>query len=195
MSEFILGSHNSLSYLPIRHLWQRVCAPWARCQRLTLREQYDAGVRLFDIRVRFDEDRNTLFCHNNVVFKYGIGDFKNDLRSLPGKVYLRLILDMRKKPVDAESDKIVFLMFAACIKDIFKDKVKITEQRVFWEWKDYQEPLIGMYLYEVYGSVSKTWYRFLPPKWFSKVVNRQVRMVAGAFTEESDKCLMIDYVE
>ena len=200
MSEFILGSHNSLSYLPIKHWWQRFTAPWARCQKLSLREQYDAGVRLFDIRVRFDKECKPMFCHNNVIFDYSFYDFYEDIKSLPGNVYIRLILDVRKKPADAERQKMAFLMFSKCIKEglKFNYKVSITEMRVFWEWNDYLSKLnkpSDMKLCEVYGSVSKTWYRFLPPKWFAKVVNIPVRMVAGDFTEEADRCLMIDYVD
>lgn len=46
-----LASHNSLSYYPPQ--WWVVPFNWmARCQSLTIEQQYERGVRLFDIRVK-----------------------------------------------------------------------------------------------------------------------------------------------
>ena len=50
-----LGTHNSLSYLRPSQWWLRPFAWMARCQSLTVKQQWDAGVRYFDIRVKFDK--------------------------------------------------------------------------------------------------------------------------------------------
>lgn len=52
-----LGTHNSLSYLRPRQWWLRPFAWMARCQSLTIEEQWEAGVRYFDIRVKFDKNK------------------------------------------------------------------------------------------------------------------------------------------
>lgn len=49
-----LGTHNSLSYLPCQW-WLRPFRWMGRCQRLTISEQYDKGVRRFDIRVKYND--------------------------------------------------------------------------------------------------------------------------------------------
>lgn len=47
----ILGSHNTLTYLPAKHFWMKPFKWMAQCQDLNLLDQYKEGVRLFDIRL------------------------------------------------------------------------------------------------------------------------------------------------
>lgn len=48
----LLGTHNSLSYLPCQ--WYLRPFAWVgRCQSLTLEKQYAKGIRWFDIRVKY----------------------------------------------------------------------------------------------------------------------------------------------
>ncbi len=49
----LLGSHNSLSYMKPRQWWLRPFAWVGKCQGLTIPEQWNQGVRYFDIRIRF----------------------------------------------------------------------------------------------------------------------------------------------
>lgn len=48
------GTHNSLSYYKPMQWWLRPFAWMARCQDLSIREQWNIGVRYFDIRVKYD---------------------------------------------------------------------------------------------------------------------------------------------
>ena len=50
----MIGSHNSMSYLPPKHWFWRLFTPFWRCQDKTIREQIKAGVKFFDIRVVWD---------------------------------------------------------------------------------------------------------------------------------------------
>lgn len=52
----LLGTHNSLSYMRPRQWWLRPFAWMARCQDLTIKQQWDYGVRYFDIRVKYDKN-------------------------------------------------------------------------------------------------------------------------------------------
>lgn len=56
-----IGTHNSATGEE-GSFWSKFLTPFARCQSKTLVEQYKAGVRLFDIRVRVDEDG--LYLHH-----------------------------------------------------------------------------------------------------------------------------------
>jgi hypothetical protein len=48
----ILATHNSLSSYCPKKWWMTLLNPFAKCQSLSIEEQYAKGVRMFDIRVR-----------------------------------------------------------------------------------------------------------------------------------------------
>lgn len=48
----ILATHNSLSGYAPKKWWMTLLNPFAKCQSLSIEEQYAKGVRMFDIRVR-----------------------------------------------------------------------------------------------------------------------------------------------
>lgn len=47
-----LATHNSLSGYAPKKWWMKILNPFAKCQSLSIEEQYNRGVRMFDIRVR-----------------------------------------------------------------------------------------------------------------------------------------------
>lgn len=52
----LLGTHNSLSYFPCQ--WYLRPFAWiGKCQSLNLAEQYQKGVRYFDVRVKYVNDK------------------------------------------------------------------------------------------------------------------------------------------
>lgn len=58
----LIGTHNSATGEKARGLLSLLLAPIARCQTKTLIEQYEAGCRLFDLRVR-DGKNGYYLCH------------------------------------------------------------------------------------------------------------------------------------
>lgn len=63
----LLGTHNSLSYLPCQ--WYLRPLAWVgRCQTLNIAEQYKRGVRWFDIRIKYVNDR-TISGHGLLTYK------------------------------------------------------------------------------------------------------------------------------
>lgn len=48
-----LGTHNSMTYMKPRTTQMLAMWPFAKCQSMTYTEQYDFGVRFFDLRIRF----------------------------------------------------------------------------------------------------------------------------------------------
>ena len=184
-NNYILGSHNSLSYLPIKHWYQRVTALWARCQSKTLKEQYDSGVRLFDIRIRFDKHNNIVFCHNKTIFKYDTMDLFKDFSSFEDTCYVRFILDIRKKPKNSELLKQKFLDFVRSFS--YLNNVIISHAIVFWEWDNY----FGCKIDIIETNITK--YNFLPPKWHAKLVNEQLNKFP-LFGDSNDGCILMNYV-
>lgn len=57
-----LGTHNSLSYLRPQW-WMRPFAWMARCQSMTIEQQYEFGVRYFDIRMRLLNNGDWVGAH------------------------------------------------------------------------------------------------------------------------------------
>lgn len=78
--EYILGSHNSWSYLRPQRWWQRVIAFTARCQRVDIRRQYELGVRSFDLRLRTDGEGKMWLAHGLV--EYPVKGLVDDLEFL-----------------------------------------------------------------------------------------------------------------
>lgn len=71
----MIGSHNSMTYLPPVHRFWRLFTPFWRCQNKTIEEQIKAGVKLFDIRVVWDKKLGCWqFAHGLVQFGWKKGD-------------------------------------------------------------------------------------------------------------------------
>lgn len=101
-SNILYGSHNSMTFLPPKHWWGYLGLWIARCQNKTLEEQFNAGARVFDLRVCYDTDAlNVRFAHGAIEFKYvknySFYDVIITLYELAKKnnckVYIRLILE------------------------------------------------------------------------------------------------------
>lgn len=67
-SERKLGTHNSMTYQKPSGDWKKITMwPFAKCQSLTYEQQYDFGVRLFDLRIRFINNI-PYFAHGELEF-------------------------------------------------------------------------------------------------------------------------------
>ena len=69
----IYESHNSFTYLQPRQWWLKPLAIFAKCQSLDFRQQYHAGVRCFDVRIRFD-GYTPVVCHGVVEYQFPTGE-------------------------------------------------------------------------------------------------------------------------
>ena len=59
----IIGTHNSMTYLPPEHWYGWFMIPFARCQRKTIEQQWHDGARCFDLRIRFTKQGEPYFAH------------------------------------------------------------------------------------------------------------------------------------
>lgn len=94
---FLLGSHNSWSYLRPRRWWMRLLRFTAQCQKYDIYNQYRAGVRCFDLRLRFRCGALTI-THGAIEYDYNETLLAEDLLFLNGlsdKVYIRVCFDVR----------------------------------------------------------------------------------------------------
>lgn len=66
----ILGSHNTMSYLKPRKWWMYLVKFAAKCQKLTIEEQYNKGARFFDFRIAI--------LNNTPIFSHGLIEYKGN---------------------------------------------------------------------------------------------------------------------
>ncbi|MBD5204528.1 MAG: hypothetical protein HDS82_06660 [Bacteroidales bacterium] len=72
----MIASHDSLTYLPARRRWLECLSFAWRTQGLSIAEQLEAGVRYFDVRVRWDKKTQSYrVCH-------GVVDFDRTFRTI-----------------------------------------------------------------------------------------------------------------
>lgn len=95
----ILGAHNANTYLKPRKWWMRLINFTSKCQKLSIEEQFEHGVRYFDFRIRYDKELGLfLNCHGLVEYiehlsytVYPLFYFAEKMK--PGPIYIRFVYD------------------------------------------------------------------------------------------------------
>lgn len=184
----MLGSHNSFSYLKPEKWWMRIFNPWAKCQSKTLEEQYRAGVRVFDIRVRWKDDRFYL-VHNLMTYKCSLLTIIQELDGLDN-IKVRVCLDMRKEPPTKEIEEEILSKFKAFVDRNFQPCV--IDCIVFWNWKHLEKS--GYSWIDKYGSVAGGLWKFLPPRIWAWFYNDTVRFDYLGEINSSNSVVLMDFV-
>lgn len=178
-----LGTHNSMTYLPLKNWWMYPFNWLAKCQSKTIEEQFNKGIRVFDIRISYDK--------NSPVFKHGLARYKGNvysiLRWLDNKnesIKIRLILETNKE------DKIKECNFISdCYRFIaFYKNLTFYEGRRKFDWK----PIVNFPSLEVNQLISsmagKGIYKLCP--WlYAKVHNKK-----NLKNYKDNKILLIDFI-
>ena len=209
----MLGSHNSLTYLSPKTLWGKILSPWTKCQDKDLIRQYNNGARYFDIRVRFDKNRNPVAVHNKVEYRgdvYHMLELLNEYIQVNGfnKAYLRLILDIRNKS-DFEENQLLrqrLLFVEFCHNAINRyDNLVVASAITYWNWQSVM-PYIAVYkdiqlpthnseldyrgLIEIHASVTAKWYEYLlGTKWYAD----SIRGLYDSY-KNRESIYLVDYI-
>lgn len=184
----MLGSHNSFSYLKPEKWWMRIFNPWAKCQSKTLKEQYEAGVRVFDIRVRW-KDNKFFLVHNLMTYKYDPLTLIQDLKKF-SDIKVRVCLDMRKEPSTKELEEKILGEFEEFVK---KFQPNVIDCIVFWNWKHLGSPSKYIWI-DKYGSVTSGLWRYLPPKVWAWFYNNTVRFDYLKEIGDKDSVVLMDFI-
>lgn len=185
----MIGSHNSMSYLPPKNLWGKITRLWNKCQDKTITEQYNKGVDYFDIRINFYNDDEWHFVHNKV--DYGVVD--NDIWKYIGKIKvpIRVIYDRRSKLKDDIHEENHFKIYLWLIRQ--KYNVNIDSAITYWNWKEHYKPFIKVK--EYHASVSAKWYQYiLGCKWFANKYNTFGKDITMKDLTSINEVLLLDYV-
>ena len=208
----LLGSHNSLSYLPPKKWYLKPFHFLARCQSVDYVRQYEEyGIRLFDIRLWFNEKGEIEVRHGLFVFDIdikGISDFLSFLNK-KGDCYLRIILEedaVSKKYPYAKISEMKFLMFCERLEEAYKH-IKFFGGNRKYDWiivhhfKTTPPQLVDMY-----SSTTRFIGKRDDSTWFQKLLNivddwcpwfYAKKWNKKNFSEfkEKDKFLFFDFVQ
>lgn len=195
----MLGSHNSLSYLPCRKWWMYLINWAAKCQSKTLSEQFHDGVRYFDIRLKWnDKKEDWVIAHGLIEYK---GDIRKLLKTLDSfakfyneKVYVRFLLEYNKRP-DDEATKILKLDDFVTYVMIEYPNIEYHLMETKWDEKVIETYSDDIILVHAYSSVLG-YKRFLwIPYWYAKLHNKENRKTSKITLEDKvNRVLMLDFV-
>lgn len=173
----LLGSHNSLSYLPPKHWYMKPFHFMAKCQSVDYKRQYEEfGIRLFDIRLWFNENGKLEVKHGLMSFDIdfkGVSKFLTFLNN-KGDCYLRVILEednISKKYRYSKNAEIKFLLFCEKLEEAYHH-IKIFGGNRKYDWaiihhfKAPEPPLVDMY-----SSMTRIIGKRDDSNWWNKLLN------------------------
>lgn len=188
-----IGSHNSWSYATPKQWWAKLIKFTAKCQRVDIKTQYYCyNARMFDFRIRFDNDGIIQIVHSNVIYNISPGTYYDVLLFLNKQkdVTIRVVLDIRHKKDYNNRQIDRFVYECNWLENTFKD-IKFTcgecifNKAVLYNFNNIES------CEEKYASVCTPkliddWY----PKWYAKRKNH-INIQNGTDKE----FLMIDFVD
>lgn len=194
-----LGSHNSWSFAPINwYIPHFVC----KCQNLNIEEQYKAGVRLFDLRLRLKDLYKWGVAHGSAFFKV---DWREDLAWLnsKGDCYVRVTLEYNKEPLTPNFIQVCFIKYCSRLQELYPN-IKFFGGNRKWDWEKIyvfnnpDEPLLDKYSSVTSWFKTKSrflkiiddWWPWLYAKFHNKETIKQYKLYGP-----SDKWLFIDFVK
>lgn len=176
-----IGSHDTMTYLPPKYWWLKPFHFMAKCQTKTIQEQYEAGVRMFDMRIKFNEKEwKWEFAHGYMVFKCDdIEEVFDWLDKQNGsQVYIRLLLEYNRpvKNIDDISELFKWYSILLCNKFL---NLEFFEFRRKYDWKQLNsfegmaEPDIHQATSSTTGNILDDWFPALFAKTFNKNILEQ----------------------
>lgn len=188
----ILGSHNSWSYLPVKHWWIRPFSFIYKCQEVDIKTQYSKyNTRCFDLRIRFNKKGDLILAHGLAEFSITEEELWKQLEWIDSRTdcYIRVIHEVRCKRQYTNTSKAFFQIFCKELETRLTHTVLWSGENLYNLGVDYN---FGNHLdcLELYSSVLKPWYD--TPKSYSKNNNfANISLLKGSRYD----ILLIDYVD
>ena len=194
----MLGSHNSLTYLPCRKWWMYLINWAAKCQSKTLSEQFHDDVKYFDIRVRFNKDKKPVIAHGLVEYKGELSQYINLLNNLAKhfdeKIYVRFVLEFNKEPKDWFEQSVMLNTLICEFRTKFPYLIYDYSMRK-WDERDIRRYNTDtIYLTHKYSSCIG-WKRFLWIPWvYAKLYNKKNMKENEILINSENAALMLDFI-
>ena len=200
----VIGSHNAWSHLSTKKWWMNIINFIAKCQRVDIQTQYNKyDVRCFDVRIRFDSDRNPIVSHGIIEYNYSSQDFLKDLAWLNSKkdVIIRIMLDIRGIQYSIKSreyknrqivyQRYMFAMFYHQTLRAYFPNLRFINCKELPSGNKIIEDAEQIKEYGNYSSVSNKWYHKLSPLLHAKNNNKTTR----AQYQDTDNLVLMDFVD
>lgn len=190
----MIGSHNTMSYLPAVHWWQRWMKRWYCCQSKTIQEQYVSGVRYFDIRLR-KVGNEWHFVHNNIDFGPEDTEVYEWMNSQKDSCIVRFMLDVRKKPKNEKEYINKFLDHVHIIMDLYLH-INVDSIIVYWNWKEYAVSGYVDEVHEIHASVCNTKLDYLlyGTKACRPLMTRELMKTISIADDNPDSVILMDFI-
>lgn len=187
----MIGTHQSLTYATPLHWYHKPFHFVAKCQNKTYKEQYESGVRLFDIRIK-PYKNSFVVAHGSMIFDidlYEVLEYFNTKNDC----IVQLSLEYNKKP---KNSKQIVQDFIEKVKFLITEfpNIKFYGFRTKWDWTKvyyYQnEPNIKVLqlVSSTTGNVLDDWCPAIYTNIFKKDIQRIQQYL------QPDVWLSIDYI-
>lgn len=158
----MLASHNSLTYLRPRRWWTRIFRSFWQCQDKSLIDQYAAGARRLDIRVRRTHRGQWRPCHG--IIDLGKRNYPSLRALLQAHNYplqdlsLRIVLE-RSSDLEADTHFFKQALAYARLEGYIIPEAAIKSP---WQWLLGPDPTPAVDHYHKPLDTARPWYRQLP---------------------------------
>ena len=185
-----IATHNSATGEKSKNLLHALFTPFAKCQDKTIREQYDAGVRYFDLRV----DKDLVLCHGLWKSNKTLIDILIEIGRFEEEVYVTVTIE-RKYSTKVNIDLSERIRKAVNLRSRGKAKlVYIAQKKPKWNiLHAYRSaPLVKNYISvptpKQYLTLEfKDWRRYIP-------IPRILKKITPARELSSHWYTMVDFV-
>lgn len=189
MNNMKLGTHNSMTYLPLKKWYLYPVRFMARCQKLNIEEQYKLGARMFDIRISYDNKGMPEFRHGCIAYKGNVEEVLRYLNSTKARVYVRLLLEVKNNK-DLHRQESLFLMDCPKWEATYKGITFFCGRRKF-DWKQvYKFKADDIEVIQKVSSMNSTVLDDLCPVLYARLFNKR-----NYRKWDASKWLLLDFIE
>lgn len=167
----LIGTHNSATGEPSKGLLSLLVAPFAKCQSKTIRQQYTAGCRLFDFRIKYNSKNELVFAHGLWTAKTKVKEVLKTLNTwstLDDPIYCTIMYEGKL----SEDKDDWWLSICEEIREKYPN-LHILNVQVKYPWrnlKDY-EGLKSTQAFKVLDG--RSWHTYIPIPWlWDKLLSR-----------------------
>lgn len=185
-----VGTHNSMTYLKPKRWYLYPFRFIAKCQSLTIQEQYNLGIRLFDIRISYDKDNNPEFRHGSMAFKGDVYKTLEWLNSQGCPIKIRILLEEKKESTLRET---LFIKDINKFKSIFLNLTFYEGRRKF-DWKQIIE-LPTLDIIQLVSSMDNNIINDIWPWLYAKLHNKKHIKQYSDYYKYNTKPILLDFVD
>lgn len=191
-SNMKIGTHNSMTYLPPKKWWMCPFNFIAKCQSLSIEEQYKLGARMFDIRVSYDKNGKIELRHGLITYDGDICSilkYLNSRKKSDGQIYVRLILEINNSK-EALRQIPLFLQHCEKFEAKYK-KLLFFCARSKYNWKQlYKFKTDDIDIVQKVSSMDDNKLNDIWPWLYAKKNNTK-----SFRNRDNDKWLLLDFIE